>query len=149
MTRGFRRVVVGVVRVADDAVGGCHVQDDAAVVRHHVARGRLRDVEDAAQVHGQHPVPFLGRDVEKVVTNADAGIVDDDVEAAQADDHITDRMLYPAGVADISLESPNDAGQFVLKLSRSRRDRGREPLPGTLLRQNAPPSPRQYRWRRR
>ena len=68
--------------MADNAVGRRHVENDAAGVRHHVARRGLRDVEDAGEVHGQDAIPVFRRDVEKVVANADAGVVDDDIEAA-------------------------------------------------------------------
>ena len=80
---GLGGVVVGIVGIAHDAIGGSGIQDHSAVVFHHVAGRGLRDIENAGQVHGKHPAPLLGRDVEKLVTNADAGIVDDDIHSAQ------------------------------------------------------------------
>ena len=60
---GFGRVVVGVVGISHDPVGGCGLQDDAAAALPHVARCSLGDVENAGQVDGEHLLPFFRRDV--------------------------------------------------------------------------------------
>src|SRR5664280_2108107 len=66
------------------AVGGRGIQDDSAAVLHHVAAGSLRDVEDTRQVHGEHPAPFVRRDIEKLMTcllyTSDAADEEDSVD---------------------------------------------------------------------
>jgi len=62
------------------------LQDDTGTLVHHVPCGGLRHEEYASQVHIQHFVPFLRRDLEKIVTNTDSGVVDQHVDAPHAID---------------------------------------------------------------
>src|ERR1700733_28340 len=100
---GFGGVVVGVKRVADDAVGGGGLEDDAAALLDHVAGGGLGDVENAGQVDGDYFVPFIGRDVEEIVADADAGVVDEDVDSAHRVGGLGEGVLYLIEIADIGV----------------------------------------------
>jgi len=65
---GFGGVVVGVVGIAHDAIGGGGLQNHSAaaldrVIFHHVAGGGLRHLEHAGEIHGDHLLPLFGSDV--------------------------------------------------------------------------------------
>ena len=90
----FGRIVIGVVRVAHDSIGGGCLQNHAAAPLPHMTCRGLRDVEHAREVYGDDLVPFFGCDVKKIVADADAGIVDDDVHAAQDAHRIGKRRLH-------------------------------------------------------
>ncbi len=51
-------------------------------------RGGLRHIEDSREIYRDHLVPLFGSDVEKVVANANAGVVDEDIDRA----HCADRL---------------------------------------------------------
>src|SRR6202041_3659545 len=77
---GFGGVVVGVVGIAHDAIGGCGLQNHTTaafdrVVFHHVARGRLGDIENAGQIYGDHLVPFFGRVARGLFGEAENSVV--------------------------------------------------------------------------
>src|ERR1700730_1520359 len=78
----FSGVVIGVVRISHDPVGRGGLQDHAAAVLPHVAGGDLDHVKHTREGHGNHFVPFFGGDVEEVVANADACVLDEYVDAA-------------------------------------------------------------------
>ncbi len=80
---------------------------------HHVARRGLRHMEDAGQVHGENPVPFFRRDVEKLVANADAGVVDDDVQPIQRDNDIAESVLHLPVIRHVGQKSPADPWQIL------------------------------------
>jgi hypothetical protein len=75
-------VVVGVIAVADQCVGGCRVEDHAAAAQEHAARGRLGYPEGAAQVGGDDLLPLVGGDVDCRAADAHAGVVDQHVQVA-------------------------------------------------------------------
>src|SRR5664279_3851481 len=87
-------------------------RDESAVVLHHVAGGSLRDVKDTRQVHGEHPAPFVGRDIEKLMTNTDTGVVDDDVQSAKIAHYGCEGELHLPVIGDIGKESSRDASLF-------------------------------------
>ena len=62
------------------------MQNHALATLHHVPGRRLRDVEHAGKINGHHFVPLFRRNVEKVVADADAGIVYQHIDAAHEAD---------------------------------------------------------------
>src|SRR6266849_6268655 len=116
---GFGRVVVCVVGIAHHAVGRRCLQNYAATALHHVPGGRLRYVEDAGEVHGDHFVPLFWGNVEKVVTNADAGVVDENVDPAHNASGFREGCLHLLEVRHISRNRGRQAGEFVLDILAS------------------------------
>ena len=78
----LRRRVGRAPREPDQAADGGDVHDRAAAALAHPPRGGLAAVERAAQVDGDHVVPLVGRHRVDVADLADAGAVDEDVDAA-------------------------------------------------------------------
>ena len=109
----FGCVVVRVEGMAHDAVGGGGIENDAAAVLRHVARRGLRHMEDAGQVYGENPLPFFRRDVEKLVTNADARVVDDDVQPIQRDNDIAESLLHLPAIRHVGQKSPADPWKIL------------------------------------
>ena len=81
------------MREADEAADRGDVDDRPAAGLAHPPRRGLADVERAAQVHGEHVVPLLGRQRVDVADLAHAGRVDDHVDAAVALDRRGDCAL--------------------------------------------------------
>jgi len=75
--------VVGLAEVAVDTDDGAGVEDDAAALGHHGVGDGLRAVEDAAQVHVYDFVELLERHFLQARILGDAGVVDEDVDAAE------------------------------------------------------------------
>src|SRR5271165_6352610 len=83
---------------------------------HHVASGGLRHVENASQVHGKNRVPLFRGDVEKLVANADACVVDDHVQAAELAYNRSEGLLHLRVIGDIREERPGDCRDFLTDL---------------------------------
>ncbi len=130
---GFGGVVVGVVAIADERVGGGRVEDHAAARLEHQAAGRLRRPEGAAEVGGDDLVPLLRRDVERRVAHAHAGVVDQHVEVADSSKACVDLVA----VADVAGDAAGAAGAAPAR------------SPRRLRRGTAVPSRRRCRWSRR
>src|SRR6266850_6802773 len=79
---GLGRVVVSVIWIAHDAVSRGGLQDHSATPLPHMPGRSLGYVEDAGEIDGKSPVPLFGSDVEEVVADAYAGVVDEDVNCA-------------------------------------------------------------------
>src|SRR5581483_7962756 len=101
---GFGGVVVGVVWVTHDAVGGSSLQNYSPMVLHHVARSGLRHVENTSEVDGNYFVPLFGRDIEKIMANADTGVIDQDIDAAHDSYSIVECPLYFFEVRNVCVE---------------------------------------------
>src|SRR6266852_5409988 len=91
---GLGGVVVRVIGIAHHAVGRRCLENYAASALHHVARCCLGNVKNAGEVHGDHFVPLFRRDVEKVVTDADAGIVNQNIHCAHQASSFREGRLY-------------------------------------------------------
>src|SRR5579863_5644535 len=100
---GFCGIVVGIIRLADDAIGGCSLQNHSAATLPHVACRSLGDVENSGEIDGENTVPLSGSDVEKVVANADACVVDEDVDASHDANRVGERRLNLLKVRNIGL----------------------------------------------
>ena len=81
----------------------------------HVARGGLRYVEDAGEIHGDDLVPFFGSDFEEAVADADAGVVDEHIDAAHGADRFGERGFYLHQVGDVGDDGFGDCRQLVTK----------------------------------
>jgi hypothetical protein len=104
-------VVVGVVVVAGERVRRAHVHDHPAAARDHRPRRALRDVEDAVQDDVHDLLPLLDGDVEEVVADRDARVVDDDVEPAPSLLDLVEGAVDLARVRDVG-QRALDAGEI-------------------------------------
>ena len=95
-------------------------RDDPAAVAlgDHLVGRRLGAEEDALQVDVLDPVPQLLGHRQELVEWADAGVIDEDVEAAEGGDRLGDHRL------DLGLD--RDIGRDGDGLSSLRRDRGHD-----------------------
>ena len=114
----LRCVVIGVVGVAHDAVGGGSLQNHSAArldrkTFHHVASRGLGNIEDAREIYGDHLIPFFGSDVKEVVTDADAGIVDEHVDSVHHADRISKRGFHLHQVGDVGDDRLGQSRQLV------------------------------------
>jgi hypothetical protein len=96
----------GVVRLAD--VSGLaddrgDVDDPARSALDHVRQHRLRHKERARQVDRDHLVPILVGHLQHGLVNRDAGVVDQDIEAAVLLDHVRHGAPAILGRADVAL----------------------------------------------
>ena len=64
-------------------MGRCHVDDAAPVGRFHGGQRQARGVESAAQVDGQHRVPFIDWKVFNFCNVLNAGVIHQNVDAAE------------------------------------------------------------------
>ena len=87
----------GVARHADAALEGEErgdVDDLARALGQHVATGRLAEEEGGLEVGVDHRVPILLGKVDAVGAADDAGIIDEDVEAAELLQRLVDHALH-------------------------------------------------------
>jgi hypothetical protein len=93
-------------------VGGAHrhagggeeradVDDHAAAGGEHVAGGGLGAQERPGEVDRERARPDLGRELLRGPDRADAGVVDEDVEAAVLGDRRVEQRRHLPGVADV------------------------------------------------
>src|SRR3990170_3836462 len=98
----------GVVRLAQVAHltdDGRHVYDAPAAALYHVRQRRVRAVEYAAQVGRDHLLPLLDTHPADGTVAVDAGVVDQDVDAAELLDRGVDHALDVIRVGDSRLNS--------------------------------------------
>lgn len=98
----LRGVVVGQILLAAEGVRRRHVQDHAAAARHHAARGRLGDHEDAAEVDREHAVPIGERRVQEGRLAGDACVVDEHLDDAERGLRLGERSLDARLVAHVT-----------------------------------------------
>ena len=99
------RVVAGDAGDRGDAVDRAHVDDRAAAGRRHLARDRLADEERALEVDVDDGVPVGLGDVEELGGAKDAGVVDEDVDAAEGGDAGGERRVDLAAARDVAGEA--------------------------------------------
>ena len=102
-------VVIRIKRLPYEPIGRGGLQDHAAAALPHVTRGGLGHVEESGQVHRESAVPFIGSDVEELVADGDAGVIDEDVDPAHEVDGFRERSLDLRELRDVG---GNDAGEF-------------------------------------
>ena len=82
----------------------CDVDDAAAAVAQHHARGGLRAQECAAEVDVEHARPFVVRRLEDRLEYGDAGVVDERVDATEARDDRIECACNLRGNRDVAFE---------------------------------------------
>jgi len=90
--RQLGRAVVGLAEVADQARGGGHVHEGAALLLLEMVGGGAAHVVAAVQVHLEHGVPLVQAHLVEEAVAQDAGIVDHAVDAAE----VVQRALHDA-----------------------------------------------------
>ena len=107
-----------VVEEGDVLVDRGHVDDaPAAAGVDHELRGGLRREERALEVDAEHQVVVLLADVHERLADLDAGVVDEDVEAAERRVRIAHELLGLRGHAHVGAQRDRRPAQLV----RSRR----------------------------
>ena len=91
--RRLRHAVDGLGRQRDEAGLRAEVHDAPAAVADHHAAHRLADEERPLQVHGQRAIEVRLGDGLGRVGRTDAGVVDQDVDAAERALRLGDRRL--------------------------------------------------------
>ena len=81
---------------------------------HHVPSGSLRHVEYSGQVHRDDLVPFLRGYVQERMTNTDAGIIDDHLQAAHDPGRVLHCGLDLGQVRHVGVNRPGQIGQGLL-----------------------------------
>jgi hypothetical protein len=89
--------------VADLAGDAGDVDDASAAAVEHVDDGGFAHVEGAGEVDAQDFVPVVDAHFPDGPVDGDAGVVDEDVEAAVLLDDLLDDALAVVGVADVAL----------------------------------------------
>src|SRR4029450_4396120 len=77
------------------------VDDLAPAPLHHLARDRLSDQERSREIDGDDPVPLLKPDLEERRVAPHAGVVDQDVDAAQSVRGGLDHGCYGCRISDV------------------------------------------------
>jgi hypothetical protein len=82
--RALRSAIDGAVHAAEVGEFGGKVDDSPAALQGHQVDGLAPDQKSAAQVDSNQPVKVLGGGLEQRLLDQNAGIVDQDVETAEA-----------------------------------------------------------------
>ena len=80
--------------------------------QHRPQRG-AREEEGAAQVGLDRLVPFLVRHADEEVVGRPAGVVDQDVDLAEALHRLVDRRSAPSPLADVALDQHGLAAELL------------------------------------
>ena len=67
----------------------------------HLAERGVRDVDDAEQVDAHHAPPLIDGGVAELTGEADAGVVEADIQPRFGGDHLGDGALDVGGIGDI------------------------------------------------
>src|SRR5690349_5606234 len=80
----------------------------------------LRHIKHPSQINGDDTIPLLGRDIEKLVPNADPGIVDQDIDTVHKSDGLGKRRFHLHEISDVSDDRLSQSGQLMLDACTSR-----------------------------
>ena len=109
---GFGRRVMRLILAADQRRDRRHCDDRAAVaLPHHLVGGGLDHIEGAVQVDPQRALECGGRHVEEGVKGADAGVADEDVDAAQRRGRSGDEGGGARGRGDVAVDGDRLSSQ--------------------------------------
>ena len=103
--RGFCRV-----RVVDRRRGD--VDNASRALRHHLPTGRLAADEGAGEVDVDHRVPFLQREVLRRLADVGAGVVDENVDAAEVLEGGFDQRMAVIRFGDVGFDGEGPVAQF-------------------------------------
>jgi hypothetical protein len=109
-------VVAQVLQAGEEGDGG-DVDDRSGALPNHVGRDELRAVEDTLQVGVVHGVPLLFCHFQKGLAGIDAGVVDQDIDAAKASDRVVDHFCHGIATAGVGLKGKGGA---AFRLERGR-----------------------------
>src|SRR6202044_4267513 len=107
---GLGRVVVSVERLAHQPVGRSGLQNHAAANFAHVAGCSLRHIKHAGQIDGENLLPLFRTDVEKLVADADTGVVDQHGDSIHQAHSLGECGLDLHEVSDVSDDGFGQAG---------------------------------------
>ena len=93
-----------------------HGQDAALLAADHAGQCQLAQVECTAQVHVQHPLPFLRGDVGKQLLLRDTGVAHQHIHPAHGLFHCMERQLTAGAAGYIALDG-DAPGQLLLQRS--------------------------------
>ena len=110
--------VVGLADVADLAGDAGDVDDASAAAVEHVHDRGFAHVEGAGEVDAQHFVPVVDAHLPDGTVDGDAGVVDEDVQAAVLVDDLLDDALAVVGVADVALVQGQGAAVGLDRLAQ-------------------------------
>ena len=110
--------------------------DDVAAARLEVRQARVHRAEHALEVHVDDPLPVLGGRRAHERARGDAGVGDDDVDAAQALDGRADRVVERLAVGHVDLEPhgvrPALGGDLLQRIGLKAEEGDLGALPGEL-----------------
>src|ERR1700722_3909501 len=113
----FGGIVIGIKRVAHNAVGRGGLQDHSGTLScgslHHVAGSGLRHVEDSSQIDPDDLLPLFGSDVEEFVADADAGVVDEHIDAVHDANRVGHRGFDLHEVGDVGDDGFGDERKLM------------------------------------
>ena len=112
----LRRCVVRLALLGAPAEHGRVVHDDAEAARQHVLQRGARAAERAVQCHIEHTRPLVVGHVDEVGRAAEAGVVDDHVEAAGRLDRGLEHRVHLALVGDVAHCGGRPRAHDVLEL---------------------------------
>ena len=93
--------------------GGRHVNNVAvAMAVDHLLGEQTRAVNDAPQVHFQQAIPFLDAGIQHPAGHTNAGVIDDDVRAADFFAHPIGQSLHGLGRAHVDFARPGNGAQL-------------------------------------
>ena len=114
----LRRGIIDLAILARLPVDRTDVDDPAPAAFLHARKGRLGEIETAAQIGPHHGVPVFVAHLQQRAVAGDAGIVDDDVDRAVFFCHLAAGILHRVEIADVELDRRNAGfiGEFARRI---------------------------------
>lgn len=110
---GFGHAVDGLRGEGDEASLGTHVDDDALFPGDHDAGGGLAGEESAFEIYGESIVKIFFADIFGGIFRGDAGVVDENIQAAELFDGVVDGFEDLIHAADVHLQRENFAAELA------------------------------------
>ena len=90
-----------------------HVDDRAGAALEHVRHDELGDQEHAPDVHRHHAIPDVGRGLVHRADPADAGVVEEDIDAAVSGTYRVDEEVEIARITRVAAYTGDTAADFA------------------------------------